>query len=110
MDTFTWCPKIEPEGTISQRTLSVSFGDGYSQTAGDGINTKTQSWALTFTGKQSMINEIITFLDAHSGWQAFYWSAPLSEQATFMAKDGYQITPHGGGLYTLTVTFTQVYR
>lgn len=40
VETFTWCPMVEPTVTITQRVMKAQFGDGYSQAVGDGINNK----------------------------------------------------------------------
>ncbi len=71
-ETFTWVPNKEPAGTVSFRIKSAKFGDGYEQTAEDGINNKTQSWPLTFTGSKSRIKQIAEFLDRHKGAIPFF--------------------------------------
>jgi phage-related protein len=55
MDTFTWYHNANPSGTVKFRTLSARFGDGYEQTAPDGINNKLESWPLTFEGTSAAI-------------------------------------------------------
>lgn len=108
IQTFTWCPKIEPVGTVSFRTKSAKFGDGYEQRVKDGINNKSQSWPLTFVGKEAMIKEIADFLDEHAGADPFYWTPPLSDQGLYRC-DSYQPTALGAGGYTLTATFEQAF-
>ena len=80
IETFTWCPKVEPVGTVSFRNKSAKFGDGYEQRARDGINNKSESWPLTFVGGADKIMPIKKFLDAHAGADPFYWTPPLGEQ------------------------------
>ncbi|MDU7134249.1 MAG: phage tail protein, partial [Enterobacteriaceae bacterium] len=36
IETFTWCPRINPEQEVSFRTRKAQFGDGYAQVSGDG--------------------------------------------------------------------------
>ncbi|MDR0259096.1 MAG: phage tail protein, partial [Comamonas sp.] len=91
-ETFTWCPRIEPQGTVSHRVLSAKFGDGYEQTAADGINTAMQSWPLSFVGRAAVIEPIKSFLDQHGSWQSFLWTPPLGAAGSYRTDNGYQLT------------------
>jgi phage-related protein len=106
--TFTWVPLVEPTGTTKFNTRVAQFSDGYSQSVADGINNKWDSWALTFTGKSALISPIKAFLDATQGASSFYWTAPLRSQGLFRC-DTYALVPHGGDMYTLTATFSEVF-
>lgn len=108
-EVFTWCPSVEPQGTINYRTLIARFGDGYQQTMGDGINNRIQSWPLEFTGKEETIKPILTFLDKHAGFRSFLWTPPLGEQGYYKAVQP-QLTALGAGNYTLSVTFEQIFK
>lgn len=108
METFTWVPDKEPSGTVSFRVKTAKFGDGYEQTAEDGINNKTQSWPLTFTGPKSRIAEIMVFLNAHKGATAFSWTEPFGE-VLLMRCNEYQTRHAGGNVYKLTATFEQAF-
>ncbi|WP_038201919.1 phage tail protein, partial [Xenorhabdus bovienii] len=44
LEEFTYTPRVNPTGDITQRVRTVRFGDGYSQRSGDGINSNHQSW------------------------------------------------------------------
>lgn len=51
----TWTPPVKPvvSGTslsVDALTLSASFGDGYEQTADDGINPQRETWTLSWPG------------------------------------------------------------
>lgn len=107
METFTWCPRLDPQGLTKHRNLEAKFGDGFTQRAGDGINDTYDSWSLTFTGSDELVGPVKGFLDKHSGRRLFKWTPPLSDEKYFVADEGYQLVPHGAGLYTLTVTFNQ---
>lgn len=108
-ETFTWTP-IGPgaQGEISLRTRSVQFGDGYSQAVADGINNKVGSWPLRFVGDRDKIRAIADFLDRHAGATSFYWTPPLGEQGRYKAAQ-YSPGPEAKGLYSLSVTFQQVF-
>jgi len=108
METFTWVPDKEPSGTVSFRVKSAKFGDGYEQVAEGGINNKTQSWPLTFTGPKSRIAEIKAFLDAHKGATAFSWAEPFGELLLVRCGE-YQPRHAGGNVYRLAATFEQAF-
>jgi phage-related protein len=107
MEIFTWCPRRNPQGSVSFRTLTAQFGDGFAQVAEDGINSRSEKWPLEFFGTEAEISPIKDFLDRHGGWKGFLWTPPLGKQAVFLMDDGYQPVPLGGGWFTLSVTFKQ---
>jgi phage-related protein len=109
VDTFTWRPDKAAPAAMEQRTRSAQFGSGYMQEAGDGLNTETQSWALTFTGNKVRIKEILTFLRAQQGYKAFIWSTPLDGPLYFKCRS-YTPTPLGGTAWTLSATFEQTFQ
>lgn len=105
---FTWVPLVSPTGTTKFRTRVAQYGDGYSQAVPDGLNNRVDSWPLTFTGASAVIAPIKAFLDATQGASSFNWTPPLRSQGLFRCSD-YAIQPHGGDLYTLTATFSEVF-
>lgn len=109
IETFTWSPLIEPQGTGKFRTRTAQFGDGYKQQVADGLNAESQTWPLTFRGSAAYVAPILAFLRARQGYQSFYWTPPLGQQALFTCSE-YGITPHGAERYTLTATFEQSFQ
>ncbi|MDP9528485.1 phage tail protein [Pseudomonas protegens] len=107
-ETFTWIPNSNASPTISFRTKSSKFGDGYEQKVKDGINNRTQSWPLTFSGHKQRIMEIMDFLDRQAGAAAFYWTNPFGQTALYRCSE-YQPQAIGGNAYTLTATFEQAF-
>lgn len=112
MRVFTWRPLVETPGGVRFRVLKAQFGDGYSQTVGDGINNRTQSWNLTFRGSHEFIREIMAFLDEHGGALRFLWTPSGMDQYMYSCE-GYDIinhvseTPNSKGVASLTCTFEQ---
>lgn len=106
---FNWKHDAKPTGAVDLALLVAKFGDGYEQTAADGINTKSQSWPLTFTGFSSKIAPIRDFLDACAGYQSFYWTPPLGVQGLYKAST-YNLQHLGGDVYALTATFKQSFQ
>lgn len=105
VEVFTYAPQVEARAKIRLPRHKTQFGDGYSQTMGDGIATKTQAWDLEFRGDASLISGIRDFLDAHGGWRSFLWTPPLGVQGHYQA-DEYQFVDRGANRYLLSVTFT----
>lgn len=104
METFTYRAINTPTATISARTLSVSFGDGYKQEVADGINTISESWPLTFQGSLAELAPVEAFFRRHGGWRAFLWSPPGSGPLAFKVRT-WTKTPQGGPVWTLDATF-----
>ncbi|MFJ2360438.1 phage tail protein [Pseudomonas fluorescens] len=107
-EVFTWCPRVDAVGTETDRVRTAQFGDGYSQAVGDGINTRVGTYPLTFTGKREYIQPIKAFLDRHGGHTSFKWTPPLGVPSLFRAPER-SISPNGAEIFTLTVTFNQVF-
>ena len=109
MDTFTWYHNANPSGTVKFRTLSARFGDGYEQTAPDGINNKLESWPLTFEGTSASITPIKTFLESKLGTRSFLWTPPLGTQGMYKCKT-LSVVPKGGDNYEISATFEQSFQ
>jgi len=105
--TFSWSAHSEPTSTTQYRVLSAQFGDGYKQSAGDGINNEVNSWPLTFKGLEHEIKPIRDFLRSHKGYKPFYWKPPLETEAFLFEVTEFSVVPMGGRAYTLTATFVQ---
>lgn len=111
METFTWSPEQQNvTEEVQFRVLSAKFGDGYEQSAGDGLNTKESTWPLTFFGTKERIDQIRAFLDGHEGWRAFLWTPPRETQAIAVKCKAYS-RPHGGGdTWRLSATFERGFK
>ena len=109
IETFTWCARINAAGEAQFSTRKIQFGDGYTQVAGNGLNNRTQSWDLTFTGNESMISAIKQFLDSHKGYRSFQWQPPLEPTGLYRCEN-YKPVALGAGLFDLTATFEQAFK
>ncbi|MFN4160644.1 MAG: phage tail protein [Stenotrophomonas sp.] len=106
-DTFIWKPTSGGAGTANSKVKRAVFGDGYSQSAPDGINPRSRSYQLTFTGTQERIDQIIDFLDAHVG-RSFYWQSP---RGLLLFRCDTHTEPFPNGLvHTVTATFEQTFQ
>ena len=108
IERFTWATEKGAEGDIIQRVRSKQFGDGYEQSVEDGLNNRSQSWPVTFTGLKPRIKEIMAFLDRHKGAKGFLWEPPLGELGLYKCN-GYKPVHRGGQVYAITATFQQTF-
>lgn len=109
LETFTWSPLNGPTADIQYRNRSAQYGDGYEQIVGDGINSESQSWPLTFTGMKAEILPILAFIRAHGGRRSFKWVNPLGELGLYRATE---IKPKviDFARMSVSVTFVTAYR
>lgn len=85
------------------------FGDGYSQSSGEGINDSKRSWEITCSGYLKDIEEIISFLDERKGYGSFKWKDILGGVGWYSAKE-YRISKGQGGIYILNTTFEECFQ
>jgi len=108
-DTFNWVPTVAGlSATTTLKVRKVTFGDGYTQRAPDGINNRSTSYQLTFVRDATTITAILAFLDAHAGATAFYWTPLLRPQALFTCET-YTEPVKDGNVYTITAQFDQTF-
>ena len=107
--TFTWPVQAKLTGTTKFAVLTAQFGDGYQQTAADGINNKLQSWPIAIRGPQAQVTPARDFLDARGGSQSFFWTPPLGAQGYYKCTE-YGLQHVGVGNWELTATFMQVFQ
>ncbi|OEZ02325.1 MULTISPECIES: phage tail protein [Stenotrophomonas] len=106
-DTFIWKPTSSGAATANAAVRKAAFGDGYTQRAKDGINARSRSYQLTFTGAKERIDAIIEFLDAHIG-QSFFWTGPRGT-ALYTCDTHNEPLPNGL-THTVTATFEQTFQ
>jgi len=109
VETFIWSPRIGTSGKTKFAVLSAKFGDGYKQTAPDGISNVQRTWPLSFTGTEAEMRPIIDFLDGHAGSKAFLWAPPLGTQGFYSCEE-YEVTALGAGMYSIAATFEWAYK
>lgn len=107
LETFTWSPQLGATGTEDERTRVAQFADGYAQVVGDGINSTSHSWPLSFKGRPEYVLPIREFLRRHGKAKAFLWTPPLGELGLYRRGE-MTLTGHGK-VYTLAVTFETAY-
>ncbi|WP_270503782.1 phage tail protein [Kluyvera ascorbata] len=111
VETFTWRTQIQAgmEGEFSYTTRSASFGDGYEQIAGDGINPEKQSWPITLTGKRAEMLNVLKFCRTHVT-KSFIWTSPVGETGLYRVEsDSVKAQPLSSNVLTITATFKKAY-
>lgn len=108
MSTFTWSPA---PGAAQQKTPKVrtsQFGDGYQQRVGDGINTISRAWTLTFRRLTADVDAIDAFLTARAGVESFDWTPPSGSVGKWICKSWSQGIP-AMQLQEINATFEEVH-
>jgi phage-related protein len=95
--TFTWTPDRGLTRNVEARVNSITFGDGYEQRVGDGINTLNESVPLSFTLRtKTEINAIEDFFAARAGIENFDWTNPRGQTLKYTCKAWSPVYNHDG--------------
>jgi|TARA_A100001011_G_scaffold327339_1_gene351406 phage-related protein len=97
---------------VVQKVLTAKFGDGYEQRVGDGINTKMDSFSVSFNSRpRKEINAIAAFLDVKTG-KSFTFVVTEENEANQSLKvvcEAYNINYDNEDIHSLSGTFRRVY-
>ncbi|VUD48411.1 hypothetical protein TDB9533_01228 [Thalassocella blandensis] len=104
-----YLPKYGARPDVQFRTLTSSFGDGYSQRGKDGINNRLNSWPLTFELRTEDMLNLQTFLDDHQGVEAFLWAPPDESEGKWVCKGYTGPADLAPGWLSLTTMFERVF-
>lgn len=106
-ETFNYPIMTKPRGSTQYRVRKAQFGEGYAQRAGDGLNTKKQTWNITLDADMDEIQDALDFLDRHEGHVPFLWTPPGKPAPIWVVCGGYDETPHVASQNIVTATFEQ---
>lgn len=95
--------------TTNTRILKSDFGDGYSQRAGDGINTTPDTWEVEFRSNSTNIATIVSTLESKAGHTSFTWTAPSDSTAKKWICKSWSWSSLGNTMRSLTATFEEVF-
>lgn len=110
MATFTYTPDFGAQVTIKPRVRVASFGDGYEQRQGDGINAQPQTWNLQWQNRDNTeTGNIKTFLAARGGVEAFDWTPPNEVTAIKVVCREWSVTSVRYNLNNVAAQFHQVF-
>lgn len=109
METFNFPIQTKPQGATAFRTRGASFGDGYEQRVGDGLNARRSTWNISFDGTFDEARLVRAFIDRHAGYIKFQWTPPGRNTPAYFLCDGYNEVPHVGSQVVLQATFREVF-
>lgn len=101
---------IESTRKVSFNKIAAKFGDGYEQSAPNGINNKIDSWDITWGGlSSSEYQTIMTALTSIGAWGTITWT-PCDETVQKKFRiDGDIATNREGSLYKVSCNIRQVF-
>lgn len=108
LERFKWRVTMDSTGGKEFRVREVSFGDGYSQVAGDGINTIRQQQKIKYVGLKDEMLEVVDFLDRHAGYKPFIFKHPVMGEGVYLV-DKYSYAPIASDFYSITFNIEQAY-
>ena len=101
-------PNIATPGeSMEFRVLEAPFGDGYLQTAIDGINNEVRQWELVWIQSRDVIETLRSFLRARAGLP-FLWT-PTDDPAPVLVRCLTYNRQLNGPNATLTAQFQRWY-
>ena len=103
--------------TITPKTFTANFGDGYEQRVADGINSIKETYALSFaTRPKAEIDDIVAFLDTKAGVTAFTLVLPDTNNTTRSGEEdvkvvcrSHNVVYNYDNFYTLNVQLEKVF-
>lgn len=109
MSTFNFIPDFGATKDVKPRVSVIQFGDGYAQRVANGLNTRPETWSLTFANRSlSDADAIEAFFNARNGVEAFDWTPPDGVLGKYVCSQ-WTRSVEKANLYSLTATFTQVF-
>ena len=110
LTAFTVIPSYSSSVDFTPKILEASFGDGYSQAVGNGVNYNPQKWNLVFSNiSPSTATTIINFFKTNNtATTPFDWTDPEGVAGRYKCKSWKRIYDTAGTA-NLTCMFEEVY-
>lgn len=107
----TFTPALQPSvgsgWDVSLRMITNQFGDGYRQTAPDGLNTFPFALNLTWNSLEVSDADFIEGFFVASNGTPFWWQKPRDSLALLWDCTKWSRRPISGGQDMITATFNQ---
>jgi phage-related protein len=104
-------PSISSGKTSKLRMLKAKFGDGYSQRAGDGLNTVQRMYNIVIealTGSEA--DDIEEFFEDYTDGSSFLYTFPgEATQRKFTCEEWERKPSPGGVMFTISAKFEEVH-
>lgn len=92
------------------RVFRAQFGDGYAQTAPDGINYKVDTWEVVYENLSSSERTTLwSAIDTVGAVDYFTWTPPGGSSTKWKIVGEVQETPVSGDIYTVSFNLEQVF-
>lgn len=108
-ETLSYVPTRNISGGATPRVRRTSFGDGYVQRVGDGLNIQPEKWILEYVKKYSTIQTILGFFTVTEGVDYFWWTPPTSGAPLRFVYTSYEVAPLDNSYWKLTVNIEEVF-
>jgi len=110
MAALPYEPTRSSSKNVTPRVLRADLGDGYTQRAGDGINTKKQMWSVTFEAMDTTsADTLIEFFEDLAGVDNFTWTPFRQTTARKFICTDWNEGFLGNSLTTITASFEEVF-
>lgn len=110
MATFIWTPDFGAKAAYKPRVRVASFGDGYEQRQGDGLNARSDTWDLTFQNREDLeTSDILLFLETRAGVEAFDWIPPNESTSIRVVCREWSKSVDRYNLNSISAQFVRVY-
>lgn len=106
--TFSWRPDLGSERAVKSTAAPTKFGDGYEVRITTSLNVTPRQWNVQFTTALQTHKEILAFLQARKGIEAFNWIDPLGDTATYKCSE-WKSKQIGFGVFQVSGTFEEVF-
>lgn len=111
VDTFAPAKKpviANSQLDLTARNQKVQYGDGYDQTAPDGINNITRKIPLTWASlSQAESDYIESFFIAKAGSTPFYYKAPMDSVTRLWKAPTFSKVPVTGNLFSVVLNLEE---
>jgi phage-related protein len=96
---------------VTYRVLRASFGNGYEQTAPDGLNYSVESWNIQYENiTLADRTTLIAMLESVGSFNTISWTAPNGTAKLYkMSADGYTENQLSANVFSVSFTLNQVF-
>lgn len=105
--TFIWLPDHGSSLSEEPKVVLTKFGDGYEVRTAVGINNKPEMWELQFSYVSPVFLDVLNFVRARKGTEAFFWKNPISATNLYVCRKW--TTKHTGALRIISFSLEQVF-
>lgn len=111
MAIFDWAEDDGAQEQNAPRVRKIAYGDGYQQSAPDGINNLEQKWDLRFSDCDPVHAQAMhDFFVARNGAEAFDWTPKWATSAIKVKCESWSRSVARHNLVNVSATFERDYK